>query len=120
MLLVFPMCSISACVFACFRFFILEFYLVVFVKLLLFCVNFFHFLPIIAFFHVHRFFCNYFPLFLLSQIVKLKTKIKPFCFRARKILSFVEMFGCVSLCVYFFSVCWCEKFDFTAFGDELC
>lgn len=82
------------------------------------------FIPNIALFPCVHLFFN-FLLFLLSQIVKLKTKkIKPFCFRARKILSFVDVaFGvslpflvCTCVCVSF---CFNEKFDFSAVRGEL-
>lgn len=82
------------------------------------------FIPNIALFPCVHLFFN-FLLFLLSQIVKLKTKkIKPFCFRARKILSFVDVaFGvslpflvCTCVCVSF---CFNEKFDFSAVLGEL-
>lgn len=91
---------------------------------LMLCELFTFFIPNIALFPCVHLFFN-FLLFLLSQIVKLKTKkIKPFCFRARKILSFVDVaFGvslpflvCTCVCVSF---CFNEKFDFSAVRGEL-
>lgn len=68
-----------------------------------------------------------FLLFLLSQIVKLKTKkIKPFCFARAKYFRFVDVAFCFPVCVslpFFVVVCVCvscnEKFDFTAVRGEL-
>lgn len=51
-----------------------------------------------------------FLLFLLSQIVKLKTKkIKPFCFARAKYFRFVDVAFCFPVCVslLFFVVCVC-------------
>lgn len=66
-----------------------------------------------------------FLLFLLSQIVKLKTKkIKPFCFARAKYFRFVDV-AFFPVCESpFFVVCVCvflcnEKFDFTAVRGEL-
>lgn len=102
MLFVSPMCLISF-LFACFRFFILEFYFVVVFCVVVVLCELFSFSSDYSIFsmYIDFFFSNYFPLFQLSQIVKLKTKIKPFCFRARKILSFVEMLV-VWACVFLF------------------
>lgn len=84
-----------------FRFFNIEF--CIFVVVVVFVLReFFSFSSDYSiFFHVHRdFFCNYFPSFLLSQIVKLKTKNKTILFsRAQNTFRFfVEMVAFVSSC----------------------
>lgn len=70
--------------------------------LLLFSVNSFHFLPIIAFFHVHRFFFwNFSVVSTLSNSVKLKTKNKTILFPRAQ-----NTFVCWDVFFFFFSWTW--------------
>lgn len=88
--------------------------------LLLFSVNSFHFLPIIAFFHVHRFFFwNFSVVSTLSNSVKLKTKNKTILFPRAQ-----NTFVCWDVFFFFFFhelgfFFGCGKFDFTAFDASL-